>query len=72
MCLVALCPTLCDPWTVAHQAPLPTGILQARILEWIVMPSFRGSFRLRDRTQVSLIAVDSLLSEPPGKPINTH
>ena len=21
-------------WTVAHQAPLSTGILQARILEW--------------------------------------
>ena len=24
------------PWTVAHQAPLYTGILQARILEWVV------------------------------------
>ena len=22
------------PWTVAHQAPLSMGILQARILEW--------------------------------------
>ena len=25
------------PWTVAHQAPLYTGILQARILEWGAM-----------------------------------
>ena len=25
-------------WTVAHQAPLFKGILQARILEWIAMP----------------------------------
>ena len=25
--------------TVAHQAPLSTGILQARILEWVGMPS---------------------------------
>ena len=27
------------PWTVAHQAPLSVGILQARILEWVAMPS---------------------------------
>ena len=26
------------PWTIAHQAPLSTGILQARILEWAAMP----------------------------------
>ena len=32
------------------------GILQARILEWVAFPFFRGSFRLRDRTQVSRIA----------------
>ena len=25
-------------WTVAHQAPLSMGILQARILEWVVIP----------------------------------
>ena len=30
------------PWTVAHQAPL-SGILQATILEWVAMPSSRGS-----------------------------
>ena len=26
-------------WTVAHQAPLSMGILQARILEWVDMSS---------------------------------
>ena len=31
-------------WTVACQAPLSIGILQARILEWIAMPSSRGIF----------------------------
>ena len=31
------------PWTVACQAPLSMGILQARILEWVSMPSSRGS-----------------------------
>ena len=29
-------------WTVAHQAPLVHGILQARILEWVAMPFSRG------------------------------
>ena len=40
-------------WTVAHQAPLSMGILQARILEWVAMPFSRGSSQLRNRTQVS-------------------
>ena len=31
------------PWTGAHQAPLFIGILQARIPEWVAMPSSRGS-----------------------------
>ena len=44
------------PWTVAHQAPLSMGILQARILEWVAMPSSRGSSQPRDQTQVSHIA----------------
>ena len=44
------------PWAVAHQDPLSMGILQARKLEWIAMPSSRGSSQPRDRTQVSCIA----------------
>ena len=43
------------PWTVARQAPLSMGILQARILEWIVMPISRWSSQPRDWTQVSCI-----------------
>ena len=42
-------------WTVVHQAPLFMGILQARILEWVAMPSLRGSSQPRDQTQVSLL-----------------
>ena len=50
-CLVALVPVLsyssrvrllATPWIAAGQAPLSMGILQARILEWAAMPSFRG------------------------------
>ena len=44
------------PWTVARQAPLSMGILQARILEWVVMPSSKGSSQPKDQTQVSCIA----------------
>ena len=57
LCLVAQsCLILCDAWTVACQAPLSMGILQARILEWVAMPFSRGSSQPRDRTQVSRIA----------------
>ena len=44
------------PWTVACQASLSIGIFQARILEWVAMPSSRGSSQPRDQTQVSHIA----------------
>ena len=47
------------------------GILQARILEWVTMPSSKGFSQPRDQTQVSHIAADSLASVPPGKPKNT-
>ena len=71
--LVTRCVQLfATPWTVAHQAPLFMGVLQARILEWVAMPSSRGSSWPRYRTQVSCIAGDSLPSEPPGKPKNTE
>ena len=32
------------PWTVSRQAPLSMRILQARILEWVAMPSSRWMF----------------------------
>ena len=54
--LVAQSCLFATPWTVARQAPLSTGILQARILEWVAMLSSRGSSQPRDHIQVSLIA----------------
>ena len=47
------------------------GILQARILEWVAMPSSRGSSQPRDGTHVSCgscIAGGFFITEPPGKP----
>ena len=44
-------------WTVAHpQGSSVRGILQARILEWVAMPSSRGSSPPTDRTHVSDIS----------------
>ena len=59
------------PWTLAHQAPLSVGVLQARILESVAIPFSRGSSRPRDQTHISCISAlqaDSLPAEPPGKP----
>ena len=51
------CPPLCNPmdcspWT----GSFIHGILQARTLEWVAVPSSRGSSRLRDWTHVSYIS----------------
>ena len=63
------------PWTVC-QAPLSMGILQARILEWVAMPSTRGSSQPWDWTQVSCIAgrffTIWVIREAPLSHIITH
>ena len=63
-----LSPTLCNPWTIAHQAAL--SIPQTRMLEWAAIPLSRGSSWSRDQTPA--LQADSWPSEPPGKLINVH
>ena len=54
LCLVSQsCPTLCDPMDCSPPGSSVQGILQARILEWVAMPSSRRSSQPRDQTQVS-------------------
>ena len=65
--VINMCLTLVTPWTVACQVLLSTGILQARILEWVVISFCRGSSWPRNQTQISCIA-DSLPTELQGKP----
>ena len=48
--------SLCNLMDRSPLAPLSMGILQARIPEWVAMPSFRGFFWHRDRTWVSCVA----------------
>ena len=50
------CPTLCNPMDYSPPGSSVHGIIQTRILQWVVMPSSRGSSQPRDRTQVSHIA----------------
>ena len=44
------------PSTIARQAFLGNGISQARILEWVAMPSSRGSSWPKDWTHISCIS----------------
>ena len=50
------CPTLCDPMDCSLPGSSVHGILQARILEWVAISSYRGSSRSRDRTRVSYVS----------------
>ena len=50
------CPTLCDPIDCSPPGSSIHGILQARILEWVVVTFSRGSSQPRDQTWVSCIA----------------
>ena len=48
------------PDGLGHQAPLSMGILQARILEWVAMPSSRGSSCSGIQAMSPVLQVDSL------------
>ena len=58
LCVLSCCHVrlFVTPWTVAHQAPLSLGMLQARMLEWVAMPFSKGSSQPRDQNQVSRTA----------------
>ena len=55
------------PWTVAHQAPLSTGILQARILEWVAIPFSRDPPIPGIKPRSPAYQADFLPSESPWK-----
>ena len=37
--MAVMSPTLCDPWTVAHQAPLPMEFPRQEHWSWLPFPS---------------------------------
>ena len=57
--------------TAAHQAPLSMGILQARILQWVAMPSPGDLPNPGIKPRSPSLQADALPSEPPRKPKNT-
>ena len=66
------CPTLCDPWTVAHQAPPSMGF--SRQEYWSGLP-FPAPGDLPDpgiEPRSPTLQADALTSAPPGKPLNTR
>ena len=60
----------CDPMDCSLQGSSVLGILQARILKWVAMPSSRGEKEVPNpwlKPRSPLLQADSLPSEPPGK-----
>ena len=57
------CPTLCDLMDCTVH-----GILQARILEWVAVPSPGNLPNPGIEPSSPALQVDSLPAEPPGKP----
>ena len=65
LCLVAQsCPTLCDPIDYKVR-----GILQARALEWVAIPSPGDLPNPGIKPRSPALQSDSLPTEPPGKPL---
>ena len=50
------CLTPCHPMDCSPPVSTAHGILQARILEWVAMPSSRGSSQPRDQTGISYVS----------------
>ena len=63
--VVQSCPMLCKPMDCSPPGSPIHVFLQARKLEWVAIPFSRGS----SHPGSPALQVDSLLSEPPGKPI---
>ena len=61
------CLTLCNPRNCGLPGSSACGILQAWILEWVAVPSSRGSSQPRDWTRISHISCIGTLA-PSGKP----
>ena len=61
------CLTLCNPMDCSPPGSSVQGILQAAMLEWVAMPSSRGSSQPRDQTCVSCTAGRFFTTEPPKR-----
>ena len=66
--LLQLCPTFYDPMDHSPPGSSVHGIFQARILEWVAMPS-SGKPNIKPAALTSLVLAGGIFTtEPPGKP----
>ena len=61
------CPTLCDPWTVAHQAPLSMGFSRGEYWSGLLFPSPGDLPDPGIEPRSPTLQADALISAPPGK-----
>jgi len=62
------CPTLCDPWTVAHKAPLSMEFSRPEYWSGLPLPSQGDLPNPGIKPRSPALQADSLPTEPPGKP----
>ena len=63
------CPTLCDPWTVAHQAPPSMGFSRQEYWRGLPFPSPGDLPNPGMKPRSPTLQAYALTSAPPGKPI---
>ena len=64
MIVIQSCSTLCDPWTVARQAPLSVELSRQEYWSGLPFPSPGDVPNLGIKSGSPALQVDSLLSEP--------
>ena len=62
--------TLCDPTHCSPPGSSVHGISQARIVEWVALSFSRGPPSPGMEPGSPALRVDSLLAQPPGKPLH--
>ena len=67
MLVAQSCLSLCNSMDYSPPGSSVHGILQARILEWVAIPFFRGSFQPRHQTWIFGTAGRFFTTEPSGK-----
>ena len=67
--LLQSCPALYDPIDCSPSGSSVHGVLQARILEWVAIPSSRGSSQPRDWIHVSYRLLHWQVGSLPVQPL---
>ena len=72
MLVAQSCPTLCNPWTVAHQAPLSVEFVRQEYYSGLPFPSLGYIPSPGIELGSPALKVDSLPSEAPTNNTHTH